>query len=107
MNDDVSHLALVCGITVAINAVSAMSRGKDPIVTIVGGGLGFVSLSVVGGVIGRMDIATAVAYVFLVSAAVLRGIPLIRTGTALATNAKAAPATSQPAKQMGAPIKKG
>ncbi len=86
MNDDVSHLAVVCGITVAINAVSAISRGKDPVVTVVGGGLGFVGLSVVGGLLGRMDVATAIAYVFLVSAAAFRGVPLIRAGGALVTS---------------------
>lgn len=106
MNDDVSHLALVCGITVAINAVSASSRGKDPIVTVVGGGLSFVGLSVVGGLVGRMDIATAVAYVFLVSAVVLRGIPLVRGFSAIATNAKSAP-TLATGKSMGSSLKKG
>ena len=100
-NGDVSHLALVCGVTVAINGVSAATRGKDPIVTIVGGGLSFVGLSVVGGLIGRMDIATAIAYVFLVSALVLRGIPLIRTGTALVTGSKSA----GPVKKVSTPRK--
>lgn len=85
MNADISHLALVCGVTVAINTVSAVQRGKEPIVTVIGGGIGFVSLAVFGGLVGRMDIATAVAYVFLVSALVLRGLPLVRTTNVLAT----------------------
>lgn len=84
MNGDISHLALICGVTVAVNAVSAIQRGKEPIVTVIGGGVGFVGLAVFGGLSGRMDLATAVAYVFLVSALVLRGIPLIRTSNTLA-----------------------
>lgn len=85
MNGDVSHLALVSGVTVAINAVSAINRGKEPIVSIVGGGVAFVGLAVFGGLTGRMELATAVAYVFLIAALVLRGLPLIRTSTALAS----------------------
>lgn len=83
MNDS-SQLALVCAVTVAINGVYAAStEGKEPIVTIVAGGLAFVGLSAFGGLTGRYDVAIAVALVFLVSALVMRGLPLIRKSSQL------------------------
>lgn len=90
---DISHLALICGVSTAINAVATMKAGNDPIVPVIAGGLSFVSLSIVGGLLNRMDLATAVAYVFLVSSLFLRGVPLVRTTTDLA-------------KQQGKPLKK-
>lgn len=93
MDTDVSHLALVSGVMVAINTVSAMKAGKEPIVPVIAGGLSFVSLAIVGGLLNRMDLATAIAYVFLVSSLFLRGVPLIR-------------ATTDLAKQQGRPFEK-
>jgi len=82
MNDS-TQLALVCAVTVGINSVYAIDRGKDAIVTVVAGGLAFVGLSAFGGLTGRYDVAIAVALVFLVSALVMRGLPIIRKSSQL------------------------
>jgi hypothetical protein len=83
MMNDSTQLALVCAVSVAINSVHAIDAGKEPILTVVAGGLAFVALSAFGGVTGRYDVAIAVALVFLVSAIVLRGLPLIRKSAQL------------------------
>lgn len=84
MNGDVSHLALVCGVTTAINTVYAVQQQKkEPIVPILAGAIAFVALAVVGGLANRTELATAVAYIFLVAAIFIRGLPIIRTASTL------------------------
>jgi len=89
MNGNASHLALVCGVTIAINTVASIASGKEAIVTVVAGGTAFVGLAMLGGLTGRYDLATAVAYVFLVAAIIMRGLPIIKTTTTLATKGTA------------------
>jgi len=88
MNSDLSTLALVSGVTTAINAAYTIQRGGDGVVSVVAGGVAFVALATFGGLVGRMELATALAYVFLVAALFLRGLPLIQSTTTLVTKEK-------------------
>lgn len=93
MGSDVSRLALISGTTVAINEAWAIKNGREPVTPLIAGGIGFVVLSVAGG-IWRWDIVNAIAAVFLLSAVVRHGLPL---GSDLAKIANAGPAKKTPA----------
>lgn len=88
MNNDVSTLALVSAVTVAINAAYTIQKGGDGVISVVAGGVSFVALATFGGLTGRMELATALAYVFLIAALFIRGLPLITSTSALVTKGK-------------------
>jgi uncharacterized membrane protein len=77
--DDVTSLILICGIATAVNTVYQIQNNKNGVTTGLAGGLVFVSLAVLGGLTGRYDIARAFAWLFLLSAAILHGIPLVNS----------------------------
>ncbi len=87
MNDDVSEIALLVGVSVAINAVYAIQHKGNTVKTVVAGGLLFVAMSLIGGITGRYDVAKALAVVFLLASGITHGIPLANGAVALATNA--------------------
>lgn len=89
MNSNVSELATLVGVSVAVNATYAIQNGKNAVVTIVAGGFLFVSLVLIGGLTGRQDIARALGAVFLLSSALFHGIPLVESVTQLVSNAHA------------------
>jgi hypothetical protein len=88
MNNDVTEIATLTGVSVAINAVYAIQHGKNAVVTVVAGGFLFISLALVGGITGRYDLARALAAVFLLASALLHGMPLADTAVAISKGAK-------------------
>lgn len=101
MADDATQLGLVVGISTAVNVAYASANGKDAIVPLVAGGVTYVGLSVFGGLTKYYSVAIAVAWVFLLSSLVMRGIPLIQKTSALATGAKSVGNTNRGPKSTG------
>jgi uncharacterized membrane protein YgcG len=97
MSDDVTQLALVVGATTLINVSHAASQKTDTVVPIVAGGLTFSGLAVAGGLFKRYELFTALAWLFLISALVFRGGPLLTSGSALVSSAKTRVTTGGPA----------
>lgn len=79
MAGSVLSLAMVSGTATVINTVYAIKKGNNAVTPMLAGGLEYVALSVVGGLTGRYDVATALAWLFLVSAIVNHLGPLIDT----------------------------
>lgn len=91
MNGDVSGLAMLTGVSVAMNTVYAIQHKGNAAVTLVAGGFLFIALTLIAGITGRYDIARALAVVFLLSSSITHGIPLIDSATNITKNAHTNP----------------
>ena len=86
MADDVAQLGLVMGVKALVDvSYAAQTQGKDPIVSLVSNGLLFSGLAIFAGVTKFDRLAIALGYVLLLSALMLRGIPLLESSTGLVT----------------------
>lgn len=86
MAGSVLSLGMVSGSATIINTVYAMKKGENAVTPLLAGGLQYVALSVVGGLTGRYDLATAIAWLFLVGAIINHLGPLIDTTNAVVSS---------------------
>lgn len=84
MSNDATQLSLVVGSAALINTVYAVQKGNDAVVPLVGSGVMFAGLLVVGGLTGKYELSIAFAWVFLIASLVGRGIPLIKSSSQIA-----------------------
>lgn len=91
MNGDVSQLATLTGVSVAINGVYAIQHKSNAVVTVVAGGFLFLGLVLIGGITGRYDLARALAVVFLLASALLHGVSLVDSVTKTTKGATSRP----------------
>lgn len=82
-----NSLFLLTGTSVAINATYAVQHKGNAVVTVVAGGALLIALVLIAGITGRSDISKALAIVFLLSSALLHGVPVVEGVTTLATSA--------------------
>jgi len=85
---DATSVGLLTGTSALINTVYAVQNKRDPIPILVGSGVMFAGLTLVGGLTGKWQLASAFAWVFLIASLLTHGTSLIRTVDGLA-NAKA------------------
>ncbi len=83
MAGSVLSLGLVSGLATTINTTYAIKKGNNAVTPLLAGGVQYVCLSVLGGLTGRYDVATALAWLFLVAAIINHLAPLIDTTTSL------------------------
>lgn len=79
MAGSVLSLAMVSGTATVINTIYAVKKGENAVTPLLAGGVEYVALTVVGGLTGRYDVATALAWLFLVAAVINHLGPLIET----------------------------
>lgn len=91
MAGSVLSLAMVSGTATVINTTYAVKKGNNAVTPLLAGGLQYVALSVVGGLTGRYDVATALAWLFLVAAIINHLAPLIDTTNAVVKSTQKKP----------------
>lgn len=84
MPNDSMNLALVVGTSALINSTYAISKGNDVVVPLVGSGIMFGGLTLVGALTNKWELPIAFAWVFLLASIVGRGIPLITASSNIA-----------------------
>lgn len=85
MPNDAVQLSLVVGSAALINTVYAVQKNRDAVVPLVGSGVMFAGLSIVGSLSNKWELPIAFAWVFLIASLIGRGIPLIQSSSALAS----------------------
>jgi len=84
MANDATQLSLVVGSAALINTVYAVQRGNDGVTPLVGAGVMFGGLAIIGGLTNKWELPIAFAWVFLIASLVARGIPIVRASSELA-----------------------
>ena len=74
---DFSRLAIIIGAATLINETARIREGKEPVSPLIGAGVLFAMLAIVGS-IWRWDIVIIMAVLFLVSSLVLKGVPTVQ-----------------------------
>jgi hypothetical protein len=79
----IGEVAVLVGASALVNTAYAVRHNLSPVGPCVSAGLTMGALALVG-TVWRWDVCVALAGLFLVSAAIFRGIPLIEDASALA-----------------------
>ena len=77
---DIGKLALLITLGAALNVIPTIQKGKDPVPTLAGNVVLFLSLAAIGG-LWRYDVVKGFAGLYLLSSFLIRGIPLVDSVT--------------------------